>query len=1061
VSIVRFGLWTGLLIVAAVVASDVVDLALPSAVDLSRSGTTSLHPATAVLLDDLESPISFTFVVTRREEMPSSHKGVEAGVVEVLDRIVAYAPERIAYEVVDPSEDERLAAWASARRASPSHLEQIVGDRDREATAWCSLVISMGRLRDAHIQAIGPGHLASLEALIAGRLRGMASPPRPTIAIAGRASAEFRDAAARAATVVRFDPASGEDLPPDVDLLIWLDPSRAGPGATRLLHRILSRGKNVVLAGSIYSVLDVEGPKGPRFQFKRTASGMSDLLGPFGLAPVERLLFDEEGPLRTGAGGPPVRLPFEIRTLPANMDTRNFSRMVTVSLGLHAVTALRIHEREAQRAGFRPRIVFTSSDRSWTLPLEDVELTLSDLQAVIYEAKRPLAVLLEPDDPLSGRLLVLGSSSLFSSPQSTRAPAAHTFWRMLFQTFASGDALAISRLRRSRPDGTPNLSSGAEGGWRGSMVLLLPLAVLLGYGLNRRTWSPAPLDGRRLLLVATVAGLGLAVLHAVGRFDGPRLDATADRVNSLGTRTERTLETLDEPVRIDLIASPAWRLPPDVKRARAEVEDLIRELVRRSRGRLRFSELRPNELPPEELRSLSRRGLLPLTSIDGPSGDAAYCGLRLARGDRSVVISPLDPEQLSRLEFRVVAALEMLERGRPRRVGVVSDRPRLSPAEAFEDFQKKQLTAPSGADVYSEAKRLLAGHGFEVVEIDPRSPVVPTDLDLLVWLQPHRPRTKMAAEFAAHLHRGSPAVLALQHFNIQQRQYSGRSFRTVWWPQPQYPDMEDFFALVGVEQVREVLMDEVQADLVLETQLNRAAVREHPLQTVARPFLIRALPAGFGRSAVTAGLGDLLFIWGNRFAVDEVALAGLGLSATTLVSTSSRAWSYVWSGGFLQDPVFESGDLLPGPQPLVLQLEGGFPPAELATPAPPVQEEGAPPRMGGRRPILMRSEGPGGPSTRLVLVGSSELFKNRHLGLEGFQHRRLLVNLAVDLTLGPAAVALLDRVPPLRGFEPPRAERVLQARVLVIGSPVVVVALLTLFWGILRRRPLRVGGGRV
>ena len=148
------------------------------------------------------------------------------------------------------------------------------------------------------------------------------------------------------------------------------------------------------------------------------------------------------------------------------------------------------------------------------------------------------------------------------------------------------------------------------------------------------------------------------------------------------------------------------------------------------------------------------------------------------------------------------------------------------------------------------------------------------------------------------------------------------------WPQPQFQDFDRYLELFGVEQVREVLMDRSRHHLELDTQVNRTAVREYDPQRVALPFLIRALGANHSSSSpVTGRLGDLLFIWGNRFRVDAGALGEAGLRAQVLATTTDRAWSYDWNGGFLkEEDLRETGGYLPGRQSLALTLEGPLSP---------------------------------------------------------------------------------------------------------------------------------------
>ena len=73
----------------------------------------------------------------------------------------------------------------------------------------------------------------------------------------------------------------------------------------------------------------------------------------------------------------------------------------------------------------------------------------------------------------------------------------------------------------------------------------------------------------------------------------------------------------------------------------------------------------------------------------------------------------LDVAAAGHLDFLVAAALRRLTDGRAPVVAAISDIPRLSPAEALEDYQRQGLSAPQGEDVYSRAKALLGGSGYQ------------------------------------------------------------------------------------------------------------------------------------------------------------------------------------------------------------------------------------------------------------------------------------------------------------------------------------------------------------
>ena len=310
----------------------------------------------------------------------------------------------------------------------------------------------------------------------------------------------------------------------------------------------------------------------------------------------------------------------------------------------------------------------------------------------------------------------------------------------------------------------------------------------------------------------------------------------------------------------------------------------------------------------------------------------------------------------------------------------------------------------------------------------------------MLWMQPRRNSTPVIDLLSAHLQQGKNSIVALQHFNIQQRQYRGNGFQTVYWPQPQFQDFDRFSQLYGVEQVREVLFDRTQSHLDLETQVNRTAVREYDAQQVALPFLIRAVAPNYRRqSALTRHLGDLLFIWGNRFALDRQRLAEIGMDAQVLISTSERSWAYAWSGGWLPPDVFSSSDYLQGTQPLAVQLTGHFDRARFSEDAE------------GRSQIKLGEKAQD--AGQLLLVGSSEMFKNEYLYAAGFQHDQFLLNAVAHMAYGEALAELQARRPVSRGFAFQNPQAKSAWRAVSIGLAPLLFAL----YGAVRLRRLRGG----
>ena len=1032
-----------LLLLVVVYAGRVLQRSGTWSLDLGGRGVTTLSPATATFFERLQKNLAVTFFVSSRDKMPSHLKDLEGEVRRFLQALQKMAPGRIDIRIIDPEvSGAQGLAYAARRKVSPVSVRHVLGDAPSEKMVWSSLVLAYGDHPEVLIQGVENAHLPHLEELVLQHLRALERPRRPIFAVAAPPSFQLlSDFLGEYGHVVETDLKRGAAIPPQADVLFWMQPSIASPAHVHQLQRFVASGRTAVLAASAYGVnCDFNGAE-IRYRTHLQPAAWETLLRSLGLRSVPDLLMDgNSGTLGVDGGTGEARLvqaPFFIRCLPAFYNMKSFWGPARGALSFVAASALEIDPRRVAAAGWQAEVVGTTSADTWVRPLSAGPFGAADLSPRFRVPKQNLMVLLKSADPWMGQILVLASSSPFRDGIINQEGYGHRlFLRNLVRTFAAPERLVRNRVEQPKPAAILSLSAEERLFWRFFAVLSVPLALLalgvwrnVGRGILVATWGSAASPLARVGAALIAVALGSQVWsHGRQLY----LDLTADQSIRPAEFTLQVLERERRGLEVDLIVSPRASMPLGLKSVAARVSALL------GHAGVELRQMRPGNLTVQELGSLRELGLAPFevkrVLSDTLVSGLVWSGLLLRRGNRTAVIPRLDQRTTNHLEFLLLGALQRLERGRAPHVAVVSDLPRLSPAEALEDYQKKGLLAPKGADVYSAAKALLRSYGYQVSHVDPRDPSPPPEADVFLWLQPRRDSGRVIALLARHLSAGGQAIVAMQHFNIQQRQYRGAGFRTVYWPQPQFQDLDRYLGLLGVEQVREVLMDRTRHYLELETQVNRQAVREYDPQHVALPFLIRAVGEHFSTlSVITRRLGDLLFIWGNRFSLDGERLEAVGLSHQVLIATSPQAWSYKWKGGWLPPQVFAPTSYLSGPQPLSVLLKGRFGQIEFR------EEEGR------ATPHLQEAEGTEPPG-RLLLIGCSEMFKNPHLHAKTFQHDQLLLNSVALMAYGEEMAALQARRPPPRGFAFPSAATKICWRLFATG----VAPLCILFCGLWR-----------
>lgn len=1059
--------------------------------EVGRHRISELDPELRAHLEGLSDNMVATYYVSNRRFMPSHMKRVERDVVDLLEAMQAVAPERFEYHLVDPDTDPDHAAYASKRRIAPFRERSVERDAWSETLVWSSLALSYGTRAPVVVNGITPRHLPRLQRTLVEHLNAQEMPPRPRIALAvpdARAAHTFHELAAELAKygdVTLCDLDAGESFPAEADILFWMRPTEVPPARLRELDLFLESGRSVVVAGST-SRLDpthltyADGD----YALRVVPSGFAaeTLYSHFGLRPLDALVLDHRSDrLVNPEGGDPIAAPFSVLCIAPNHDFETWRNRPNGTLLFQLPTALELDGEVVAARGFEPRVLATTSDKTW---LQSVPTQAPRAVSAMAEergepaSKLPLIVQLEHADPWYGRFVALAATSPFEDGLFSRGGVAH--WR-LARTFidelCAPERLVTAAAGLERPDPVPELSPSARLGWRAAVILLLP-ALLFLLALVRGAFGPRAGDrgprnaasearpGRPAWLAA---GLGLVLALLLVRLStaaGLRVDATVDGRNSLAPQTEALAARAGElgPTRVELVFSDRDRLPPAMRAFPARVRGMLRDLDRAGAD-LELVAVDPDALDADGLARLDALGIAPVRTTtrddEVTTVRTIRSGLVLTRGERSEALLFADAAAFEFLEFRLAFALWRLETGRRPRIAFASDAERPSAAEAFED-QQAGLFATKGTDHYGVARDLLVSLDFDVVNVTPRDflgePEVPAGTDLLVWMQPRRSIVKMLDQTVRYLHGGGNVLLAAQHFKILSKQFRGRTFQMSYWPRPHSVDVHQmYFPEIGVELVREVLFDELSLPITVDTEIiGRGAKKSFERQVSAREFQIRASAANFAPdSPVTRNLGDQAFVWANHFRLDEQKLAAAGLEARVLMETSPRTWSYLWTGGYLEEgaepidgpPKDEDGEpVYAGRLPLAVWVEGTFP-----RPAEPL----LPPRTNEAGEELPRAPWPEPAPGRLAFFGCTEVFKDERISDGEFRGDQLLVNAVAALALEPELQAVAARRPVVRGFDWIEPGERLRWRSLVLAVPPAALVLVAAFSFVARRRPPR------
>jgi hypothetical protein len=980
-------------------------------------------------------------------------KDVEPTMRKLLEALRQESPDTIDISIIDPDLDEKNGpGYASRKAVAPVKLRKVRLDAASEQAVWSGLDIAFNDYPNAVVPFISADDLPYVQDLIVSNLMMMAQPAPAVIGVSAPAQG-FTEIPKVLSTLpltsaVRIDFENTATLPPLLDLFMWIAPQRIEERHLRELERFIDAGRSLVIAGSEHTVECSQAIGTTSCRVERPSYDFNALVGMFGLIARSEVVIDNPIP----QPGKPV--PFPIQFPAALTDIRALNGFTIGELHVSSVSAIEPDPDLLSQSGFDAQVVATTSSETRLIPDVRGVFGQEALRRTISVPKQPWVVRLTPKDPWRGAVLAIGTASVFSDQfLKSSENSNNILLKAAAETFTSRDRIARLRIERRLPQPLPSVSEVARVFWRFFVIGVIPLSLLL-FGWSTLGARPRLASGVLWRTQAQKAAGAFVLIVLVGGSLGTKPFVPLSLSTSAPTKKDAyvasILSRLPGPVQAELLISPQKFWPATLKDTELQIRTALRGL------QIPCRVIFPESLSREERHALVQAGVEPFTiervEDDQTVRSSVWAALRLGTPALSTTIPQIEPRMLPDLQFLVGAALTRLERASPGPVvGFVSDVPKLTGAQAFEEYTQMGYTPPEGSNPFGEAANLLRRYGYQVRALNPKDPSFAGKLDLVVWLQPRAP-VELLSRFGDYMAGGGKAFVALQQYKVKQRQYRGRGYDTVYWPEPQTHRFNEYLKLIGISQMgekaggpAEVLMDRNQGRLALDTRVyQRSRYREMLKQEVVRPFLIRAVGQGLSsQSLITARLGALLYIWGNRFALDDTTIHELKLQVDTLAQTSPHPWKFMWDGGWIPEPALSSPSkeqYFDGPLPLAVEVRGNFPKIAIGDDS--------------RTPFKTAGTDPAAAPGELILSASSEMFTDSNLYLEGYQHDRFLLNAVAALAYGPEMAKVQARPSYPQSFAAPsRALTILWRVLIVCGAPLILLGYG--LWHFNRRRIVR------
>lgn len=554
------------------------------------------------------------------------------------------------------------------------------------------------------------------------------------------------------------------------------------------------------------------------------------------------------------------------------------------------------------------------------------------------------------------------------------------------------------------------------------------------------------------LLVGTVLLIGITVFlnRTVANVAPVRLDLTEDKIYTVSEGAKNVLSSLEVPVVVTYYVTPSEKLPATLNTLEQDVVDKLQELAIASSGYLKYKVVDPQA--SEELEEqLIEKGIRPfqVQSVDRDelALKVVYSAISIAYKDEPDVILPqVLPQSLTTFEYELLSNVLRITRDENPRVAVYSTIEPVDP-QIMQLYMQMGQQPPQPEDAFGSVRQFLGSESYEVTNVDLTADnTIPEDTQTLLVLAPRELEERQLYEISRVLVRGGNVIIATQGYSFDYNPASRGGFDFNAKPQPLA--INDLLTEWGIEVDDQILMDEPVATLQIPRTQDVGGFRLQMREPVQAPMQIRVLGDGVHDEVpFTAGVPELLYLWGTRLILDDDRLESQGLEVQPVLTGTEGAWVPPTREGKLTSVDFDpaNGEIVSRPTLAVL-IRGTFPDPWAGEEVPAWQGAAPDSAAADSTSIADTPSAPG----KLLVVGCAKIFEDMLLGQPG--HGLFLLNSVDAMTLGDDLISIRSKAYDQRTIgDVSDQNRVLFRVINTALVPILVVVLGIGRWAIRRR----------